>query len=281
MHYHIFKNAGTTIEWVLANNFRRQFARLDGKDRFFIITQYELLELLKTRPDIRAISTHTLFPPKPNIEGLHIHDLVLVRHPLDRLMSMYDFYHRANDKSDPLGEAARKLEPERFFAFLIQKYPHLITAVAAISPAIWTSYAQARDANAGAYASAAAFAANDAVTHAPALARVPVRVAAGHNDPFYPGVRALARASSTCRGSSGSGARIRGPSPSARDRAGRRSGAERPPLDVQPRELREESRVNVEDPAAPARDEVRREQAHVSGQADQIRPRRVQRRNDA
>jgi pimeloyl-ACP methyl ester carboxylesterase len=77
---------------------------------------------------------------------------------------------------------------------LAEKYPHLITAVAAISPAIWTSYAQARDANAGAYASAAAFAANDAVTHAPALARVPVRVAAGHNDPFYPGVRALARA---------------------------------------------------------------------------------------
>ena len=51
-----------------------------------------------------------------------------------------------------------------------EKYPHLIAAVAAISPAIWTSYAQARQANAGAYASAADFAANDAVTHAAALA---------------------------------------------------------------------------------------------------------------
>ena len=50
-------------------------------------------------------------------------------------------------------------------------------AVAAISPAIWTSYAQARAANAGAYASAADFAADDAVTHAAALAGVPVRVA--------------------------------------------------------------------------------------------------------
>ncbi|HEV2258618.1 MAG TPA: alpha/beta hydrolase-fold protein [Streptosporangiaceae bacterium] len=77
---------------------------------------------------------------------------------------------------------------------LAEKYPQLIAAVAAISPAIWTSYAQARGANAGAYASAAAFAANDAVTHAPALAHVPVRVAAGDDDPFYPGVRALARA---------------------------------------------------------------------------------------
>jgi enterochelin esterase-like enzyme len=77
---------------------------------------------------------------------------------------------------------------------LAEKYPRLIAATAAISPAVWTSYAQARGANAGAYASAAAFAANDAVTHAPALAHVPVRVASGYADPFYPGVRALARA---------------------------------------------------------------------------------------
>jgi len=81
---------------------------------------------------------------------------------------------------------------------LAEKYPHIIAAVAAISPAIWTSYAQARDANAGAYASAAAFAAGDAVTHAAALAdspaHLPVRVASGYDDPFYPGVQALARA---------------------------------------------------------------------------------------
>jgi enterochelin esterase-like enzyme len=77
---------------------------------------------------------------------------------------------------------------------LAEKRPDLVSAVAAISPAIWTSYAQARAANAGAYASAADFAADDVVTHAAALARVPVRVAAGLSDPFYPGVRALVRA---------------------------------------------------------------------------------------
>jgi len=77
---------------------------------------------------------------------------------------------------------------------LAERYPGLVAAVAAISPAIWTSYPQARSANAGAYASAADFAADDAVTHAAALARLPVRVAAGYADPFYPGVRALAGA---------------------------------------------------------------------------------------
>ena len=77
---------------------------------------------------------------------------------------------------------------------LAEKYPGLIGAAAAISPAIWTSYRQARAVNAGAYASAAAFRAADAVTHAAALRTVAVRVASGLDDPFLPGVRALARA---------------------------------------------------------------------------------------
>jgi enterochelin esterase-like enzyme len=77
---------------------------------------------------------------------------------------------------------------------LAEKYPGLVGAVAAISPAVWTSYAQAWAANPGAFASAADFAADDVIMHAGALARVPVRVAAGTGDPFYPGVQALAGA---------------------------------------------------------------------------------------
>ena len=74
-----------------------------------------------------------------------------------------------------------------------EKYPHLIAAVAAISPAIWTSYSQANGANSGAYASAGDFAADDAVTHADALAGIPVWVASGYSDPFRPGVESLAK----------------------------------------------------------------------------------------
>jgi S-formylglutathione hydrolase FrmB len=75
---------------------------------------------------------------------------------------------------------------------LAEKYPDLFGAVAAISPAVWTSYSQARAANPGAYTSAADFAAYDAVTHAVALADTPVRVASATDDPFHPGVEALA-----------------------------------------------------------------------------------------
>ncbi len=77
---------------------------------------------------------------------------------------------------------------------MAEKYPDLIAAVAAISPAIWTSYPQARAANAGAFDSAVAFADNDAVTHAAQLTGKPVRVASGDQDPFHPGVESLEKA---------------------------------------------------------------------------------------
>jgi S-formylglutathione hydrolase FrmB len=77
---------------------------------------------------------------------------------------------------------------------LAEKHPDVFRAVAAISPAIWTSYEQARSANRGAYASAEDFASDDAVNHAAALADTPVRVASGTDDPFHPGVGALAKA---------------------------------------------------------------------------------------
>ena len=66
---------------------------------------------------------------------------------------------------------------------LAEKYPRLFAAVAAVSPAVWTSYPQARRANPGAFASAAAFAADDVITHAAALGRRPVRVASGYAIP--------------------------------------------------------------------------------------------------
>ena len=74
---------------------------------------------------------------------------------------------------------------------LAEKYPDLIRASAAISPAIWTTYDQARSANSGAFASASDFEWADVVTHARQLSGTAVRVASGVDDPFHPGVVAL------------------------------------------------------------------------------------------
>ncbi len=75
-----------------------------------------------------------------------------------------------------------------------ERFPSLISAVAAISPAIWTTYGEAKSADAGAYASATDFTACNVVTHARLLHGKPVRVASGASDPFHPGVVAFAGA---------------------------------------------------------------------------------------
>jgi pimeloyl-ACP methyl ester carboxylesterase len=77
---------------------------------------------------------------------------------------------------------------------LTERHPTLVSAAAAISPAVWTTYAQARSANAGAFASAEDFNNDDVITHAAALTDLPVWIASGTNDPFHSGVVALAQA---------------------------------------------------------------------------------------
>jgi hypothetical protein len=65
--------------------------------------------------------------------------------------------------------------------------------LAAISPAIWTSYGEAAHANPAAYASGEDFARDNVITHARSLAQTPVRIASGNDDPFHPGVIELTK----------------------------------------------------------------------------------------
>ena len=74
---------------------------------------------------------------------------------------------------------------------IAERYPGLVSAVAAISPAIWTSYDQARGANAGAFSSVQSFAAGDVIAHVDKLKGIAVRVASGFDDPFHAGVERL------------------------------------------------------------------------------------------
>ena len=72
-----------------------------------------------------------------------------------------------------------------------EKFVHTISACAAISPAIWTTFSQAHAANPGAYTNAHEFSEYDAVTHTSSLAQTPIRVASGSDDPFHSGVVTL------------------------------------------------------------------------------------------
>jgi enterochelin esterase-like enzyme len=120
-------------------------------------------------------------------------------HPEDDPMAMVvdeliPFCQRRGLGRSPSGIAMMGISMGGYGALEIaERYPGLVSAVAAISPAVWLSDAEASDVDPDAFSSPAAFAAGDIITHAGALRSVAVRVASSYDDPFYPNVQQLAR----------------------------------------------------------------------------------------
>lgn len=77
---------------------------------------------------------------------------------------------------------------------LAEQHPGLVAAVAAISPAVWTTYADSQNANPDAFTSESDFADHDVITHASSLHGIPVRIASGRDDPFHPYLESLQQA---------------------------------------------------------------------------------------
>src|SRR5581483_6833001 len=102
LHYHIFKNAGSTIDFALKQNFGDRLAYLHG-DRFdSMVSDAEVVEFVSRNPAIAAISSHHLRPPAPAAPSIRFLEILIVREPLDRLCSIYDFYRRTDQLADPL-----------------------------------------------------------------------------------------------------------------------------------------------------------------------------------
>jgi hypothetical protein len=124
LHYHFFKNAGSTVESILENNFRNRFARLDSDDYNSTLPNEALLDFLTTRPEVVAVSSHHLRPPKPLDDSFIFHDILFLRHPVARVWSLYDFYRRTDVETDPLAAAAKTRDVQEFFQLLTDEYPH-------------------------------------------------------------------------------------------------------------------------------------------------------------
>ena len=95
VHAHIFKNAGTTIDWVLERNFGSDFS--DNREDQRMIKEADYLsEVLHLSPNLRAISSHSMPLPIRAIENINLHTLVMFRHPLLRVKSVYEFEKKQN-----------------------------------------------------------------------------------------------------------------------------------------------------------------------------------------
>ncbi len=90
VHYHIFKNAGTSIERSLEAHFGNSLFRFETERPDGHLRPDDAGRLIEANPALRAISSHQLHPPIP--EGpFEIFPVVAIREPIRRVRSAYLF----------------------------------------------------------------------------------------------------------------------------------------------------------------------------------------------
>jgi hypothetical protein len=123
LHYHFLKNAGTSIENILHRSFGGYFTSVDTSDRDGHVSNDALLALLQGNPLLRAVSSHQIRYPKPQIPGFLFFDVCFLRDPIDRVRSMYDYFREKPVAGDPVSEAANESGLGEFVARLIERAP--------------------------------------------------------------------------------------------------------------------------------------------------------------
>ena len=93
VHCHLFKNAGTTLDWSLKRQFGSAFIDHRDDDNMSRGAAY-LKAYLETHRQVSAISSHHVRFPLPVSEALQLLPLISIRHPIDRARSVYDFERR-------------------------------------------------------------------------------------------------------------------------------------------------------------------------------------------
>jgi hypothetical protein len=116
VHYHIFKNAGTSIERILSCSFGARFGTFEGPTPTSILPPMELAHFAQRNAQLVAVSSHQLRPPAP--EGLRILPFVLVRQPLDRAYSIY-CHNRRESATFPSIVAARRMGFKDYVAWCL------------------------------------------------------------------------------------------------------------------------------------------------------------------
>lgn len=116
LHGHIFKNAGTTLDWSL----RRSFGDCFFEQREAATAREEqysyLQEVISKRHQLKALSTHHLSLPIPLVKDTVFLPIYLIRHPIDRAHSVYT-YERIQRAGTPGAMAAKEKSFAEYIAW--------------------------------------------------------------------------------------------------------------------------------------------------------------------
>jgi len=94
IHFHIFKNAGSTVDWAFERKLGRAFRTVDGDAPGDRLGPAAIERFLTGHPLIRYLSSHQFRFPLPAMKRIEFLPIVFIRHPVDRALSVYAFEKR-------------------------------------------------------------------------------------------------------------------------------------------------------------------------------------------
>ncbi len=93
VHCHLFKNAGSTLDWSLKRQFGAGF--IDHRDDDSMRRGASFLgPYIEGHTRLSALSSHEVRLPLPVSEAFQVLPIIALRHPIDRARSVYDFERR-------------------------------------------------------------------------------------------------------------------------------------------------------------------------------------------
>jgi hypothetical protein len=116
------------MEWILRREFPGAFATLHSSDADAILGAEHLRDCLLNNPHIKAVTSHHLRYPMGEIPGTVLFDCCFLRHPLDRLQSLYDHFRRTGEE-DWVSRLARRESSQGFMKTLVETAPHVVSNV--------------------------------------------------------------------------------------------------------------------------------------------------------
>jgi hypothetical protein len=130
VHFHMFKNGGSTIEAILEREFRGRYATAHGSHASSSLDDQDIAAFLGTHPSVAALSSHHLRYPLPSIRRTVLFDCCFLRHPLDRLQSVYSYLRKEPPelgREDPILVLSQSMGPREFMVRLIEESPHFVS----------------------------------------------------------------------------------------------------------------------------------------------------------
>lgn len=110
VHYHLFKNAGSSIDFILKTAFQDKWENYDPGDPPHLLSGDMLVEYLEKNEALEAISSHMLVPPVP-VSNIEIYPILFIREPITRVMSAYLFeWKKQKGLEEPSGSLSEYIE---------------------------------------------------------------------------------------------------------------------------------------------------------------------------